>query len=348
MFDTLIVGAGISGLSLGQTLKKRGHVVHLLEKSRGVGGRCATRRIQGQPVDHGLPLLHGRSQPFLRELNALESSKTILGWPHLVRGEGVPCQPQAFASGGVRLAIAEGVTFFAKRLARGLDVELETKVERLEPMSDGFRLHTERGTREAQTVVFSCPVDQVLPFLSSLADVSRELLAVQELMRLASMVPCLTVIALYDEAPPLDFHLRLPGPQSPIHSLINDGSKRAPGAKSALVIQSHPQFARRFFDEPEEIWREELLGAAKAILGPWVGSPSACELQRWRHARVQPKSELSGPILLRFSSGARLGICGDAFHYAGGVEGAFLSGRVLAERLARDEATLIFDPGKEP
>ena len=54
----------------------------------------------------------------------------IFDWPHHVRGEGTPCQPQAYRSLGIRLAVAEGVSAFAKHLARqgGLRVELETEV----------------------------------------------------------------------------------------------------------------------------------------------------------------------------------------------------------------------------
>jgi len=38
-------------------------------------------------------------------------------------------------------------------------------------------------------------------------------------------------------------------------------------------------------------------------------------------------------VLLRWPGGAGLGLCGEAFHPAGGAEGAYLSGLELAERL---------------
>jgi len=48
-----IIGAGMAGVSAGRLLADRGHTVTLLEKSRGCGGRCATKRWEGHIVDHG-------------------------------------------------------------------------------------------------------------------------------------------------------------------------------------------------------------------------------------------------------------------------------------------------------
>ncbi|MFM8654886.1 MAG: FAD-dependent oxidoreductase, partial [Verrucomicrobiota bacterium] len=49
-----ILGAGISGLVCGRALKTAGHQVTVLEKSRSLGGRCATRKFGDHVVDHGL------------------------------------------------------------------------------------------------------------------------------------------------------------------------------------------------------------------------------------------------------------------------------------------------------
>ncbi len=51
-FDNIIIGAGLAGLHLCSHLKKDETLI--IEKSRGVGGRMATRRINDLPVDHGV------------------------------------------------------------------------------------------------------------------------------------------------------------------------------------------------------------------------------------------------------------------------------------------------------
>ena len=51
--ETLIIGAGLSGLSAAQTLVRSGRSVLVVDKGRGVGGRLATRRIGDATLDHG-------------------------------------------------------------------------------------------------------------------------------------------------------------------------------------------------------------------------------------------------------------------------------------------------------
>ncbi|NJL49588.1 MAG: FAD-dependent oxidoreductase [Leptolyngbyaceae cyanobacterium SM2_5_2] len=53
MWDVVVVGAGLSGLTAAQALRQAGYGVLVLDKSRGVGGRVATRRVGEVPVDHG-------------------------------------------------------------------------------------------------------------------------------------------------------------------------------------------------------------------------------------------------------------------------------------------------------
>ena len=48
-----IIGAGIAGLAAAQQLKQPDFGMTLIEKSRGVGGRMATRRINDLQYDHG-------------------------------------------------------------------------------------------------------------------------------------------------------------------------------------------------------------------------------------------------------------------------------------------------------
>jgi renalase len=54
MIDIAIIGAGIAGLTCAQQLQQAGKQVVLIDKSRGLGGRLATRRLAGTHADHGV------------------------------------------------------------------------------------------------------------------------------------------------------------------------------------------------------------------------------------------------------------------------------------------------------
>lgn len=332
----IVVGAGLSGLSLARALTAQGRPVTLLDRGRGVGGRCATRRINGERVDHGLPLLHGRSERLVQAVEQEAGGHRLLpDWPVRLRGPGTPCQPEGFSSRSRRWAIVEGLSAFPKQLARGLDVRLSTTVEGLELEGDCFRVHARTSSEvlEASTVVITCPVPETAALLSSLGGQGEELEGILALLRRVFTLPCLTLLAGYDRPTASDWQLLLPGPERAIHSLINDSSKRGEDARQTLVIQGSPTFSRENLEEEPERWGDALLQAAAQELGAWAQQPRWQQTHLWRFARVQRGYELSHPVLLRWPGDVQLGLCGEAFNPAGGAEGAYLSGLELAERL---------------
>ncbi|HCF27786.1 MAG TPA: hypothetical protein DEV81_11445 [Cyanobacteria bacterium UBA11049] len=52
MFDVIVIGAGIAGLVCAQQLQSCGYKL-VVEKSRGLGGRVATRRLYDSRADRG-------------------------------------------------------------------------------------------------------------------------------------------------------------------------------------------------------------------------------------------------------------------------------------------------------
>ncbi|NCY02474.1 MAG: FAD-dependent oxidoreductase, partial [Planctomycetia bacterium] len=62
--DVAIVGAGIAGLAAASVLADRGRRVVVVEKSRGIGGRMATRRLGAAICDHGAQFFTVRGAAF--------------------------------------------------------------------------------------------------------------------------------------------------------------------------------------------------------------------------------------------------------------------------------------------
>jgi predicted NAD/FAD-dependent oxidoreductase len=338
--ETAIVGAGISGLTLARALAARGRMPVVLERSRGVGGRCATRRIQGQPVDHGVAYLHGRSERFRSELDAFAGEPRVEAWPRSLEGIGLPCQPESFEVGAVRIAPSAGVNRFAKHLAPGLDIRLQTEVVALHPVPRAgpiarWDLTLASGEiLRAGTVVLTMPPPSAIRLLRTLAPLPDAVAGLLPLLELIQTLACLTVIARYAESvSPPTWEASLPSSSPAIHTILHDSSKRAGHPRLILVVQARPHFSREMLDEPAERWTRALLVEAAAVHGAWAAEPEFVQSHIWRHARVDSPSRLAAPILVRLEGGATVALAGDGFHPAGGVEGAYLSGLGLADRL---------------
>jgi hypothetical protein len=332
----LIVGAGVSGLACARVLAAAGRPVVVLERARGVGGRCATRRLEGQPLDHGVAFLHGRDPEFLAALRAVPATP-LPEWPARISGSGRPCQPDAFAPGERRLSFAEGVSAFPKHLAAGLDVRLEVEVVGLEATGAAVRVSAASGeSLAAGTVVLALAAEQALRLLSAVPGAPPPLASACALLRLSRSLPCLSLLALYPAgAPAPDWDVCYPEGSRVLQLLSHDSSKRRAPARLALVLQAHPAWSRAHLEDAG--WPDAVLAEAARLLGPWAARPAARHAHRWRHARNDRSAELAGPMLLSLPGGGRLGLCGDRFAPGGGVEAAWRSGRMMAGRILAGE-----------
>jgi predicted NAD/FAD-dependent oxidoreductase len=336
----LVVGAGVAGLTCARELARAGHSVRVIEKARGVGGRCATRRVEGQPVDFGPVFLHGSDPGFEADLRSIPAVTLLEDWPTRRRGAGKPCQHEAFSTTEKRFAIAEGLTAFPKHLAQGIDVRLQTRVTELQwSESTGLRLVTEGGDAwDTMSLVLAVPVEQLLPFVWPLAKQSEEIEAVATLLDMMSSLPCLTLMAGYDRSvPEPDWDVLYPERTEALMLVSHDSSKRREPKQRVLVMQASPGWSRRHLDAKPEDWSATLLAEAAEVVGPWAARPTWTQPHRWRYSRVDLGNELSGPVRIELPGGASIGMAGDMFAPGGGAEAAYCAGRTLARRLLQED-----------
>ena len=328
----IVVGAGVAGLTCARALHDAGRSVVVLERARGVGGRCATRRVEGVPMDFGATFLHGRTPEFLEALAGVPA-RALAGWPFVVAGQGQPCQLAAFTPGEQRVAFAEGVNAFPRHLATGLDVRLEQRVTRLEFAGSRVLLETEAGEEhQAPVVVLALAAEQSRALLQTMATPGPEVRGAVALLGLAHSQATLAVLALYaDDAPEVSWQLCLPRESRVLHLISNESSKRPTPARRAVLFQARPAWSREHLDDAQ--WPENLLEEGGRVVGPWAARPLAHSPHRWTWARNNRDWELTGPLLLPSPDGALLGVCGDRFAPGVGVEAAFTSGRALAARI---------------
>jgi len=336
--DVLVIGAGVSGLAAAGEFARQGRKVVVLDRARGVGGRCATKTLHGQRVDYGVPFLHGTHPHFLGVVESCStadpSCRLLPGWPHTVDQPRLACQPAAFSSDQRRLAIQEGVSAFPKFLARSLDVRTEVTISLLHAMPGTIEAQATDGRRfRAPRVILALAAPQALRLLEPLS--ARLEAADREWINHLSAiqpVPCLTVVAGYnpDSAEP-PFEAAYPIDTTILHSLVHDSAKRDSPDWRVLVLQARPRYSTQQLEIGEADWTADLVWEAGEVLGSWATRPEWTWPHRWRWARLPAGSgPVAQPAWLQVDGGGELGLCGETFSDSGGVEGAFLSGVSLA------------------
>ncbi len=305
----------------------------VLDKARGVGGRTATRRVDGQPIDHGVIFYHGSHPAFLEALERVDTATRLDGWPETLVGEGRACLPRAFTPGERRLAFAEGVIAFPKTLARGLELRLRTQLRSLVVGEHDFELETGDGAKiTTDSLVLALPAEQTRSLVETLP-ATRELDSVRAVLQMLTTEPCLTVIAIYPlETPVPDWDVMYPDQSEIVMLASHDSRKRIEKQFHVFVLQCSARFSRRHMNDEPSMWLDTVLRETGRLLGVWAQKPSLTQAHRWRFGRANA-FPLSGPLLVGLPGGQALGLAGEMFDSALGVEAAYLSGRALAKRI---------------
>jgi renalase len=331
--DVIVIGAGVAGLQCARRLSASGADVLLLDRADKVGGRCATRRFEGQPVDYGPLFFHGSDAGFLAALASVGEARPLHGWPSRIEGRGTPCQPEAFAPFEKRMAYAGGLNAFTQALAAGLTARLRVQVAAIASRSGTMIAESSEGELfRARELVLALALEQSLPFLTMLPE-SVERDGALALLGMFASVPCLTLIASYPPATPAPrWDVCYPEDDPALLLIGNDSAKRSDGRSLTLVHQAAPRWSRERLEQPQESWSRELLGYAARRIGAWAETPEQVHLHRWRYARLDRANELAGPMELH-AAGCRVSLAGDLFAAGGGVQAAWLSGDRLASRI---------------
>lgn len=307
----VIVGAGIAGLILARKLRARGREVVLLEKSRGLGGRLATKRVDAAVFDSGAQYFTAQTPRFAALVEEWSGRGVVRPWPGTSHRRWI-AHPSMNALG--------------KNLAQELDVRREAKATSVRREQGAWRIEIENAApMVAPGLALTAPVPQSLALLKAGGVALPDPLA-GELAAL-NYHPCLALLLIL-EGPSLVPADGLAWSAGPVRWLADNTRKGvSPGAAAAVTVHLSPAFAAEHYHLPAEELAALVLPEIKAHLGSPVAQLA---LHRWRYS--EPMT--THPQSCVWLADLQLGLAGDAF---GGprVEGATLSGLDLAEIMLR-------------
>ena len=349
MHDVAVIGAGLSGLSAARHLAQSGLDVVVLEKSRGLGGRAATRRIEwpgpgGKNLifDHGAQFFTARDPVFRQQVEEWISAGICFEWATgFHTWDGVSLKPPDKQWEAPRYACHQGMSALGKDLGTGLLIRRDFRVGSVIGDRNGWLLSPAESSPgeaiQARAVFSSAPVPQSLELLGEhFSEEDRDLMGNMTYGR------CLVCMANFENMPAIpDWRaIQVRDPGSSLSWMAWDSSKRNPDTpRGSFVLHASPEFSagqELSAVEAQEQAQKVMLQDAAAIVGSWFVTPSFTTRHLWRYAIPLGPGLPAG--FLNTQCVHPLYLVGDGVN-GGRIEGAWLSGRRAAEHfLKRFEA----------
>lgn len=308
-----IIGAGIAGLAAAQCLARRGIEVTLFEKSRGVGGRMSTRRVEtGDGVllafDHGAQFFTARGPAFTAEVARWHSRGSAAPW----RGD--------------RWVGTPAMTAPARDLAQGLTILHNHTINRASLQDHGWQL----GAAEASlppygfsALLLAVPAPQAEALLATAG-------LAWPLVNQVRYAPCWALMLTLAPDDALDLPALWQG-EDPVIAWIA-GNRDKPGRSphpASFVIHATANWSRDNLELSPERARDALLAALARLVGACPEQPLYIQAHRWRYALVE---QSAGQDCI-WDPSRMIGACGD-WCIGGRVEAAFDSGHALGVKVA--------------
>ncbi len=304
MWDVAIIGTGLSGVTCGRQLQAAGLRVCLLDKSRGLGGRMATRRVSGHSkndlrIDHGLRYWEPQSEGLQALTNELAAAKVLKPWSasfYEIQQVGVTTPVE---TSGPRYVAEMGMSAIAKYLTKnftpGENLLTNHRAVSLRYQDGGWQIECEEGqVVKAKKCAIAIPAPQAAELLQN-SDTPEDHSETIDHLKAVTYLPCLTAMAGYHsryssqmgELDPKGWAVTdLVGTSTDWIAL--DSSKRSAPGPPVIVIHSKVNFAKQYIDSGDlQPAASVLLRANARKFADWIAQPEWFQIHRWRYAYIE-------------------------------------------------------------
>lgn len=304
-----VIGAGISGLVCAKHLVAGGQEVTVLEKSRSLGGRCATRKFGEHIVDTGVQYFTLRDPVLRKEIGKVAGAqlKTI-SFPILINGK----IGEVYRESEERFYIGSGNNRLGAMLSDGLDVRKEVEVGAVNPVGKEWEV---AGNRY-DVVVSSAPWPQSAKILGGSQDgVWYE--------------PNLTALLEYSGGWSGAVYAQIdPSGEDPLSWVACENAKagRVADGSTVYVVQASAKYSRENLEKKPEEWVADLQSRFEKAYRVDAAKRGRVIGHRWRYARREKATGYPADL----PKGIYL--CGDS-QVDSRLESVWRSGKETAEKI---------------
>ncbi len=308
-----IIGAGLSSATLCQNLGALGTLT-IFEKSRGIGGRMATRQGVDAAWDHGAPCFIARDSGFKQFLQPFLKDQTLTEWHPKMTTLGLNQKPYKRTWFEPHYVGQPTMNHWLKPLFAGHAVETQCDIQSIYGAPGKWYLASVDGVHGPfDWVLSSAPLTQTQALF---ADFNFDLTARYQ--------AGFTLLCQMTFSPSWD---RAVCQDAVVAELILSGRRPGRHHPNTLVVHAQDQWASEQIASEPAMVEQTLRRAAETLLNTDFDS---AKLHRWRFASViEPAASTHWlqPTL-------QLGACGD-WGGTQGAESAFISARALAAALVK-------------
>lgn len=320
LFDTIIVGAGVSGVACYNELQSNQSVL-ILEKSRGIGGRTSRRSAADASFDMGAQFFTVRDPVFAKVIERLKNRGHVAEW--------TPKIDQLYqgnwrnAKESRRFVGVPAMNSWLKELVDRQHIQFEKTVKKIVQDEGVWSVEGDDFNINSRKLVLTQPLPQVLELCSN------SNLSLPNQLQSATYKPCWTAGLKIEGRYQFGRDAAFVNSHS-LSWIANNATKpgRTKGFDYWTVHGDHDwslQNSKTSKKEAADFLRKQFVD----LTGIAIQDTEVVFAHRWKYAAPEKFSLTSSYYL---DAKTNLGICGDWF-MGGRVEGAYLSGYHLGQQL---------------
>ncbi|MDX1588830.1 MAG: FAD-dependent oxidoreductase [Oleiphilaceae bacterium] len=327
-----IIGSGMAGLTMAISLQAQGIEVTVLEKSRGPGGRLASKRVPGGSVDIGAQFFTIRNEAFRQFLDQYAGRDSYRQWTGVLFHEQQPGLPTPYHAAQRYVGVPR-MTAVSRALSRHVPVQYQIRADRVVRMQQQWQILEESGHSHGpfDGVVITAPPEQA-------RELVRELPQVKQALQDFAMLPTWSLAMKFREPLRLSFD-GMSLKDGLLGWVARDASKPERDSGEWWVVHASSDWSEAHQDDDAPSV-EAAMTRAFAERFSHGQTPESVVSHRWLYARPASSETDSGFAAFQDS---RLAFCGDWLN-GGRVEGAWESADALI-RHWRESGLLLSQHG---
>ena len=159
MRDFCIIGSGISGATIANSLNKK-YTVDVYDKAKGVGGRSSNKKFnKNESFDHGAQYISPKSIQFKRFIENLITQKIVKKWPgkHLFLNADKKEDKKH-----IKIIGKKGNNAISKYLLKNIKCSFDNEVIKIFYKNKAWEIYFSDGSKKLyKSLILTCPFPQL-------------------------------------------------------------------------------------------------------------------------------------------------------------------------------------------